>query len=333
MKKNILNMVRKAISVGTGGNVTDFLPAPLAAEVIAFIREINILRRRLRVFKQVARNWKKPKVATGAAAFHVPDGVSVAATNFTSSSVTWEAKKLMSFITVDEEAIEDSQPSVLAITNMQMAEAIAEAEENAMLNGDPDHLATAPSVGGDVNWFAQDPRIALKGIFVASGEVAAADNVDGGGGTFDKEMVNTALFNLGKFGRNKSKIIGLLPSEQASNVRSNSDFHDASATGLALAFFINGAGSAGEGEGLVTTIYGVRMFETPQVNTFDHGGKVAIFMESSPEIGDRRLIKIATDEIIEADQRKFVMSERISFNYNYQEALTQINNLSTTIAS
>lgn len=334
---NALQLVRKALKISAAGDVSatigDFLPDPLAAEVIDFIRERNQLRRLLNVFTMTSRTWRKPKRATGGAAFHVPDGVTVTGTDFTTSNVLWEAKKLMAFYTIDEEAFEDSLPNLMQQIMMDAAEAMAEAEENVFLNGDVDHLATAPlSSATEANFFAQDPRIMFDGIFVKAEDPAAATNVDGGGGAFDKEMINTALFNLGKFGRVKSRIIGLLPSTQASNVRSNSDFHDASATGLALAFFINGAGSAGEGEGIVTMVYGVRLYETPLVSS-THESQIAIFDRTSPEIGDRRRIKLATDETIEADQRKMVWSERIAFNFNYVEALTKITNLGTTIVS
>lgn len=334
---NVMQMVRKALKISGAGDISatisDFLPAPLAAQVIAFIRERNQMRRLLNVFTLTDRTLKRPTRATGGAAFHVPDGVTVTGTDFTSGSVTWEAKKIMAFYTIDEEAFEDSRPNLMNELMQDAAEAMAEAEENAFLNGDPTHLATSPLASeNDVNWFAQDPRLAFKGIFVAAGEAAASTNLDGGGGVFDKEMINTSLFNLGKFGRQKSRIIGLLPSSQASNVRSNADFHDASATGLALAFFINGAGSAGEGDGVVTVIYGVKLYETPLVSV-DHENEIAVFDRGSPEIGDRRLIKLATDENIESDQRKMVWSERLAFNFNRQAQLTKITNLSTTIAS
>jgi len=329
-----MSLIRKALSVGTGGNITDYLPAPMAKKIVDYIREISLMRRLLKSFIQRSRTWKKATRATGGSAYHVGDGTEVTQTNFTSGSVTWTAKKLMVYFTVDEEAFEDSLPDLMSQVLDDGADALAEAEENAILNGDDGHTATAATVAAatETNWFTQDARLMFDGIFPVATSASASDNVDAASGTFDKEMVNTALYNLGKYGRNKSKLIGLLPSSQASNIRSNSDWHSAATTGLALAAFISGMGSAGEADGLVTTIYGIRFFETPQVSSANED-KIAILDKSSPEVGDRRKIKLATDNVVESDQRKFVMSERISFNYNNKAQLTAIDNLSTTIAS
>jgi len=334
MTKKDLALLRKALAVSADPNDSDisaYLPAPLATQVIDHIRDLTIVRRLWNVFPMSARVWKKPKRASGSSAYYIPDGVVATESGFTSTTKTWTAKKLMVYTSIDEEAIEDSQPDVVQQILGDFAEAIAEAEEKAFLQGDTTHTATAPDPGSatTANWYIRDPRLAFDGIFTLAGASGAATSVDAASSAFDPEMVNHALYNLGKYGRNKSDVLGFVPSEQASNIRANTSWHDASKTGLALASFISGLGSAGERDSLVTVVYGVNFYEAP----FAPSGKVVMYWRRNPQIGDRRRIKFANDVVIEQDQRKYVVSERIAFGVDYEDALVLIKNLSTTIVS
>jgi len=141
------------------------------------------------------------------------------------------------------------------------------------------------------------------------------------------DNINCALFNLGKFGRNKSMIVGITPSDQAAFMRQNSLFKAADVSGLALASFITGLGSAGEGNSIVTNIYGVPFYEAP----FAPAGQIVLYRKDVPHLGDRRTIRIASDEIIESDSIKWVVSERIAFNYFYRDAMVLIDNLDTAV--
>lgn len=328
-----MKLVRKALAVAAGpgdSDVSAYLPLPLALQVIEFIRDINIVRRLISTFTMPSRTWKKPKKNSAMSAYYIPDGVQATESGFTSTSISWVAKKLMSYVTVDEETIEDSQPDVISQILQDFALAVAEAEERVFLAGDTTHTATAPdpTSASNSNWYTKDPRLAFDGIFTVAAGGSAATPVAAGGGVFDEDMVNKAIYNLGKYGRNKSRLIGLVPSEQAANIRSNANFKSATITGLPLASFITGMGSAGEGEGIVTIIYGVRHYEAP----FAPSGQAVIMHKDSPSIGDRRLIKLASDLVIEQDQRKYVVSERIAFNFDYPDALCLIDNLDTTVA-
>lgn len=324
------DVIRKALSVAGVGSLESYLPQPLAMEVIAYIRELNIMRRKLRVFKQNARTWTKPKKNSALSAYYVPDGVTAPLSSYSTSQVQWIAKKLMSFVMVDEEAIEDSQPDVVNQVLQDFGEAMGEAEELAILSGAPTHLATAPTPAAATaaNWFVFDPRLIFDGIFPVSVTGDAATPVAGGGGNIDLDMMNEAVYNLGKYGRNRGKLIGLLPAVQAAKIRENALFKDASVSGQALASFITGLGAAGEGMGLVAVIYGVPFYEAPQVAETD---RIVIMDKSTAELGDRRLIKFKSAEVIEADQRKYVVSERIAFNYNYRDAMVAIDNLDDTL--
>jgi len=325
-------MILKALSVAVPGtSLAGYLPLPLAREVIAYIRDISIVRRLVPSFVQNARTWTKPKKANAGAAYYIQDGVTATLTGFSTAQVQWVAKKLMAFSMVDEEAIEDSQPNVIQDVLNDFAEAVAEAEEMAILEGDPTHLATAPTpdAATTVNWYNRDPRLMFEGMFtIAADATTAAPQVPAGGAVFDVDFVNVALYNLGKYGRNKSRIVGMMPPDQAANTRSNTNFKQADVSGLSLASFITGLGSAGEGAGLVTVIYGVPFYEAP----FAPEGVVLMYQKGSPQLGDRRRIKFKSAEVIESDQTKYVVSERISFNVHWRDAFCRISNLDTTVS-
>ena len=328
-----MEAIRKALSVAGTGSLENYLPAPLANEVIGYIRELNFVRKHVSSFNMPFRTKSKPRKNSGLSAYYVPDGVTATQSAYSTGKVTWEAKKLMSYAMVDEEAVEDSQPDVVNDVLMDFAASVAEAEEFAMLDGNPAHAATAPTPDSATanNWYIYDPRLIFEGIFPVAASVDASTKVAGGGAVFDLDMVNRALFNLGKYGRNRGNLIGLLPSVQAAYVRENDLFKVASTSGQALASFITGLGGAGDGAmGLVAVIYGIPFYEIPQTA---HTNQVVILNKRSPEIGDRRLIKYKNMEVIEADQRKYVVSERIAFNYNYRAAMVMIDNLKADFAA
>ena len=326
-----LEAIKKALSVSGSGSLENYLPAPLATEVIAYIRELNFLRKHFPSFNMGSRVVSRAKKNGALSAYYVPDGVTATSSSYSTGKVTWTAKKLMSFAMLDEEAVEDSQPDVVNQVLMDFAESVAEAEELAMLDGDPTHLATAPTPASatTANWYIYDPRLIFEGVFPTSVAITASTKVAGGGAQFSVDMVNKALFNLGKYGRNRANLMGLMPSIQASQVRENSSFKVASTSGQALASFITGLGAAGESAlGLVAVIYGIPFYEVPQANV---GSQICLLNKKSPELGDRRQIKYKNAEVIEADQRKYVVSERIAFNYNYRDAMVAIDNLSVTL--
>jgi len=324
------NAIQKALSVATAGeSVEAYLPDPLAQEVIELVRELNIMRRFVNVFNQNTRFWTKPKRTSGQAAYYIPDGTTATLSTFQATQVRWEAKKLMTFLTVDMEAIEDSQPDVVNQVLTDAADAIAEAEEMVILQGDPTHLATAPTPESATaaNWYIRDPRLMHEGIFTVANGPDAATPVDAAAAAFDLDFVNEALYNLGKFGRVKSRIAGFFGSLQAAQVRQNASFKDASISGQNLASFLTGLGEAGSNNSLVTLIYGVPFYEAPQAPE----DQAVMYRMDVPHLGDRRMIKFVNEDIIESDQRKYVVSERFSLNYHYRDAMVIIKNLSTTL--
>jgi len=325
-------LIKSAISIATdGASVNAYLPKPLAREVIDLVRELNIMRRFVNTFTMTDRIMRKSKRVSGQSAYYIPDGVTAVQSTISASSITWEAKKLMTFSIGDVEALEDNAvtPDIVSQVLNDAGDALAEAEESSMLTGDPAHLATAttPDSATEANWFNRDPRLVFEGIFTVAATPDAAEEVDAASAELDLDMINCALYNLGKYGRVKNRIVGIVPSDQAAKMRQNSLFKAADTSGLALASFLTGLGSAGEGNSLVSPVYGVPFYEAP----FAPSGQIVMYRRDVPQLGDRRLIRIASDEIIESEQIKWVVSERIAFNYFYRDAIVRIKDLDTAV--
>jgi hypothetical protein len=320
------DLIQKALSVATGGNLTGYLPDTVVADVIGYARETNILRRLLGSFKMNRRSITRPKKLGALSAYHVPDGTTATLSQYNTGTVTWEAKKLMAFTAMEAEVEEDSVVDAVNDILIDFGDAIGEAEELAFMAGDPSHLATAPTPGSatEQNWYQYDPRLICEGIFKVALSVDAATSVNANSAVFGLDMVNKAIYNLGKYGRNRQRLIGLMPSIHAMQARQNDKFKDASVSGQALASFITGLGSAGEGQGIVSVIYNVPFFEAPQAA----GGTIAILDKRTPLIGDRRMIKVKTAEVIETDMEKYVISERVALNYNFRDAMVAIKEIS-----
>jgi hypothetical protein len=173
----------------------------------------------------------------------------------------------------------------------------------------------------------------FSGLFTladASVNASCATEVNAANGVFAPAMVNQLLYNLGKYGRNKSDIVLIMDSSAAANLRNNSTFASAYASGLSLSSQITGLDiGIALTNGFVTNLFGIMCYEAP----FAPSGKAVMFKKSSPLIGDRRAIKVASAPIIQSDQTRFVVSERVAFTNQWADAIGRITNLSTTIGS
>lgn len=329
------DIVTKALSVATGGNITDFLPEPMAARVIDYIRDINIVRGLVDTITMPGRTYKIPSRASGLSTYYAADGQEAIPTQFTSGSTTLTAKKLFSQTIIDAEAQQDSLPSAVEQILIEFARAIAEAEEKGFLQGNTAHTATAQleTDATDANWYIGDPRRMFTGLFpLADSSVNSncATEVDAGGADITEEMILQLMFNLGKYSQNKKDLVIIMDLATAYNMRKRDVFKQANYSGLALSSVIDGLGQGRQlTNGLVHSFWGVKAYEASQAPA----GKLIMFKKSSPIIGDRRAIKVASAPILQTDQTRYVVSERIAFANQWDDAIGRITSLSETVGT
>jgi HK97 family phage major capsid protein len=211
----------------------------------------------------------------------------------------------MAYSIVVEDVIEDATLDVVDLLLESFAEAFAEAEEQAMLIGDVDY-ATADSPRKAFNGLltlAQDASLTVNQALTTTAlEVAGIE-----------EAISLAIKKLGKYGRNKGNLVCFVDSGIAEALRRSKRLVNL----YQFAGVRDGVGPAGE---QAATIYGVKILESSYLDGSVAGktGVGVICPKDEPIIGDRRLIKIKSRELIEDDKRRYVISERLDFGVRHK---------------
>ena len=288
-----------------------YLPKPIADEVVKYITEINWCRQLFRTVEMKNKTLDLPVITSGratvgAGVYYVPAQVDISGkTNQIGPklhSVRLEAKKFMAYANVDEDDIEDATLDVVDLLLQSFAEAFAEAEEAAMLTGDI-------SLGSA---YADSPRKAFNGLLTLA--LNAGIKVDQALTTTAlevagiEEAISLAIKKLGKYGRNKANLVCFVDSNIAEALRRSKR--------LVNTYQFEGVRQGAEN---VTTIYGVKILESSYLDGAVSGktGVCVLAPKDEPIIGDRRLIKIKSKELIEDDKRRYVISERLDFGVRH----------------
>lgn len=321
LRRNI-KTIMKRFNIDSGGSVEAFLPDPLAADFVQYVYEKNVMRRLANVFKMTSRRLDRPVVDDVLSAYHVTDGNTTTATEWSTTQIAYVAKKLMSKFTMDTEVWEDGIVDLRPAVLKDFAMAMARAEESMMIEGDTAHTANAqtPGAASEQNWYTGDPRLMFDGIVKLSTATGAPTAVDGGGGNLSHTHINTARFQLGKYGSDATELVCVIPRWQASRIRIDSDLKLVYLTGLAKSPIITGE---------LMNLHGVSLVEAPSMDA-----DVAVLVyRPYIQLGDRRLITIESDRLITTDQTQYVCTERICFKVVRNAGLCKIQNLSSVNTS
>jgi len=311
--------IKKALATAGDLKIDDadggYLPKPIADEVIKYITEINWCRQLFRTIEMKNKTLDLPVITSGRdtvgqGVYYIPTQIDIANTGKAQigpklHSVRLEAKKFMAYANVDEDDIEDATLDVVDLLLESFAEAFAEAEEQAMLIGDVDY-ATVDS-----------PRKAFNGLLTLAkdstrtvDQVLSTTALEVSG---IEEAISLAIKKLGKYGRNKGNLVCFVDSGIAEALRRSKRLVNL----YQFAGVREGTGPAGE---QAATIYGVKILESSYLDGSVAGktGVGVICPKDEPIIGDRRLIKIKSRELIEDDKRRYVISERLDFGVRHK---------------
>ncbi len=310
-------------AVGTGG---DFIPAPLANEFIGFIREKNWCRQMFKSYTMKSATKTVPKILSGPTVYYEStEATDAIETSFTTGSTTLTAKKLFAQMILPEELIEDSQEDFESLSVDAMSNALGEAEESAMMTGDPKHAHTATiATASTSNWYSKDARTAWYGLVTLSGDISgsigsgnrAADRVWALSADMSSTLVNQSIYELGKYGRNFDNLVIFMNPWSAMQLMEDAALKTLDKYGTKGTIF---TGEFGKLYGKITCIN----------SSYVPNGYAVVTHKSNPVIGDRRKVKIKQEEVILSDKRRIVISERMDFAVEYQEALCQIKDLDT----
>lgn len=197
-----------------------------------------------------------------------------------------------------------------SIIRQQYVNALADKEEEAFIAGDDSHTATAatPGAATDSDWYQKDHRLIFDGLLTHAQASGAAESVNLGGNSMSAAYIREAIHNLGVYARSMKDVIILMNPWSANELMDDSKLVTLDKYGPQATIFTGEFGR----------LYGqVRVFSSPYVDD----GRAVFFHRGNPLIGDRRMVRLRGEDVIEYDQRRLVLSERIDFVTQYADAI------------
>lgn len=321
--QDAINLVKAVTTAaGTGG---DFIPTPLALDFIRFIFDMNWMRQLFRVITMNAPTRDFPKILGQTKVYYqdVERGAALQ-TGVATGTVRLTARKLMAQIRASEEILEDSQNDMDAIIREHFATQLAAAEEEAFIAGDRDHtpLTAIEANATATTWFNKDHRLSVNGILKLAGDIAgsfanenrAGNRVNAAQSALVTSLIRQAMFNMGKYGREMANLILVVNPWSKNELLDDDKLVTVEKYGPKATIITGEFGR----------LYGkIRVIESAYM---PFGFCVMTHMNNG-YIGDRRKLRLRTDDEITTDERIYVITERVDFQVQYQPALVQIFNL------
>lgn len=154
----------KALSTGTSGSGSEWIPVGYSPRLYEKARLMLKVAALFEVIPMTTNTLKPPVQTADATAYLIPentadDGTKFTASTPTTSNFTLTSKKIAARIVVSDEADADSIVNMMDFTERNIAQAIANGIENAIINGD----TTSPHQDSNVT-SAVDVRKAWKGL-------------------------------------------------------------------------------------------------------------------------------------------------------------------------
>jgi HK97 family phage major capsid protein len=193
--------LRKAMDTATSEEGIEWIPTGFSNELVRKVRlqlKVASLHRRIAM---PTNPFKLPIDGADATAYLFAESTSDTATKITASTpgsgnVTFDAVKLACRVLVSTELEEDSVVAILPLLHDKIVQALAEAQENATINGDTDGTHQDADVTAST-----DVRKAWDGYRKL---VSGAAKVDGS--TFDKAALRAIRTAMGKYGVNPNNL-------------------------------------------------------------------------------------------------------------------------------
>lgn len=305
---------QQSTTAGVGG---DFLPVPLANTFIDLVRDQNWVRQLVQAVPMGSKTLDFPKILSGPSVYYESaENAQAVETSMTTGSVRLTAKKFFAQLKASEELFEDAAFDMDSIIRQHFVNSLADAEEEAFISGDSDHAAAAgtPAAATAQNWYAKDHRLIFDGLLALGQASGAATGVNGLGGSMTAALVRQAIYELGVYARSMKDVIILLNPWSANELMDDSKIVTLDKYGPQATIFT----------GEIGRLYGqVRILASPYLAN----GKGVFFHKGNPLIGDRRMVRLRGEDVIEYDQRRLVISERIDFVIQYADAVGEMFNL------
>ena len=304
---------QQSTASGSGG---DFLPVPLANTFIELVRDRNWVRQLVQAVPMGSKTLDFPKILTAPAVYYeASENTQAVETTLTTGSVRLTAKKLFAQLKASEELFEDAAFDMDSIIRTYFVNALADAEEEAFIDGETAHTAGSATVAAatESNWYQKDHRLIFDGLSTLAIASGAATGTNAAGASATSAHIREAIYNLGKYARTMKDVVILMNPWSANELLDDSKLVTLEKYGPQATIFTGEFGR----------LYGqARCLASPYVAD----GKGIAFHRGNPLIGDRRMVRLRGEDVIEYDQRRLVISERIDFVVQYADAVGEIFN-------
>ena len=159
----------------------------------------------------------------------------------------------------------------------------------------------------------------FNGIWTRAQKADAQTAIAGAGADLSWTHINSMRFGLGKYGRKTDRVVILVDDFQASKLLQDNDIKQVQITGMNLSPIITGE---------LMNLVGMSLHMIP------YGTQSVAVAAYRPWLilGDRRLVKVKSEEVIASDQVRFATNERIDFVVASNEGLIATTGLSTAAA-
>jgi HK97 family phage major capsid protein len=169
----------------TGSDLVNYIPTTFSNRVLQLIRLQPSLAQLLPQVDMPSQTYKIPLSISGISVVYVAPATAITLSNASAQGLTLDAKKLAAGVEVADEVTEDSIVAILPEFQAALAQAFAEALENAILNGDTSSSDQLLKVWNGI----------LKG--------AQALDI----GTFAAQHIQQACALMGKLGINPNEVV------------------------------------------------------------------------------------------------------------------------------
>lgn len=302
-------------STGTGVG-DEWVPTELAQDIIDKVRLASKVRAMFPTIDMPSDTYRIPKITADPTVYFVSQentAVQVAS-NPTTAYMELDAKKIMCEVDFSGELTEDSVVPLVPTLKQNIANALAEAEEDVIVNGD-----TTATQNQNINRSGNtyDVTRALVGLRRTVYDGAAAYKVDASGGLL--AGMRSLRAALGEYGVDPTKLVWIMSPKHYLSVLTDTSFLTMDKLGVKATVLTGQLGAIDgipvimsskvrdcDADGIVQT--------DPQLNTKSQS---VVTYRPGVYVGYRRRLKIETDRDVQKDMNLLVCSIRLAAAFAY----------------
>ena len=313
---------RKALDTATSGQGSEWVPTQFSAELIDKYRLELKVGNLFQHFTMPTSPFKYPLLTGDVTVYYMPESTAdlsekVRASDVTTSSLTFTAKKLMALVLCSEEINEDAIVAVLPVLKNDLAKALAQAVDDVLINGDDSTTHQDTDVAA---LSSKDRRKAMKGLRKLCASGAKYDITTGTTG-FTASDLREVRKLMGKYGVNPADCAILASISAYIQMLNFTETATVDKFGE-QATWLKGYLTALDGMPIIVSEYVRQDLNNVGVNGSSGNTYtiVLIVNKNAYLVGDRRTATVKTKEEIETDQQILVISQRLDFQPKYAAA-------------